>query len=100
VLDKDNYPDEASLKAIEKWDILKNGVQGLLDLVEENTYTPDWSFSVTGKRIFRFEYHTGGWSGNEDVIVALKNNLLFWPMFWEKSTKGGHYYFRIGPIIK
>ncbi len=95
MLDKDNYPDKASLKAIEKWDILKDGIQGLLDLVEDNTYTPDWSFSVTGKRILRFEYHTGGWSGNEDVIDALRQTSLFWLIFWEKSTRGGHYYFRI-----
>lgn len=95
MLDKNGYPDEASLKEIEKWDILKQGVQGLLDLVEENTYTPDWSFSVTGKRVLRFQYHTGGWSGNEDVIDALRRNILFWPMFWQKSERGGHYYFKI-----
>lgn len=95
MLDKDSYPDEASLKEIKEWDILKQGVQGLLDLVEENTYIADWSFSVTGKRVLRFEYHTGGWSGNEDVINALRENMLFFSMFWEKSTRGGHYYFRI-----
>ena len=98
MLDNDNYPDEKSLKAIEKWDIIKDEVQGLLDLVEENTYTPDWSFSVKGKRILRFEYHTGGWSGNEDVISALERNPLFFALFWKKSTRGGHYYFRIYPV--
>lgn len=95
MLDENGYPDEASLKAIEEWDILKQGVQGLLDLVEENTYTPDWSFSVRGKKVLRFEYHTGGWSGNEDVISALRRNILFFAVFWEKSTRGGHYYFKI-----
>jgi len=67
-------------------------------LVEENTNWSDWAISIKGKRILHFEYHTGGWSGNEDVIGALKNNLLFWPMFWQKSTRGGHYFFRIYPI--
>ncbi len=98
MLDKDNYPDEASLKAIEKWDILKQGVQGLLDMVEENTNWPDWSISVKGKKILHFEYHTGGWSGNEDVIDALHRNRLFWSLFWKKSEAGGHYFFRIYPI--
>ena len=97
MLDENGYPDEKSLKEIEKWDILKQGVQGLLDLIEENTNHPDFSFSITGKRVLRFEYHTGGWSGNEDVIDALHRNPLFWVMFWEKSTRGGHYYFRIKP---
>lgn len=98
MLDKDNYPDKISLKRIEKWDILKQGVQGLLDLVEENTHMADWSLSIAGKRVLRFEYHTGGWSGNEEVINALRRNILFFSMFWKKSTRGGHYYFRITPI--
>lgn len=51
MLDKDNYPDEKSLKEIEQWDILKQGVQGLLDLVEENTHYGDWSFCIKGKHV-------------------------------------------------
>ena len=95
MLDKDNYPDEVSLKEIKEWDILKHGVQGLLDLIEDNTHWKDRQIHQTGKRVIRYEYHTGGWSGNEDVIDALRHNFLFWLMFWEKTTKGGHYYFRI-----
>ena len=95
MLDKDNYPDEKSLKEIEQWDILKQGVQGLLDLVEENTHYGDWSFCIKGKHVLRLEYHTGGWSGNEDVIEALQKNWLFWSVFWKKLEVGGHYYFRI-----
>ena len=98
MLDENHYPDEKCLKAIEKWDILKDGVQGLLDLVEENTNWPDWSISITGKRVLHFEYHTGGWSGNEDVIDALEHNPLFFVLYWKKSVRGGSYYFRIKPI--
>jgi len=100
MLDENGYPDEASLKAIEEWDILKQGVQGLLDLIEENTNHPDFSFSITGKKVLRFEYHTGGWSGNEDVISALRRNILFFAVFWQKSTRGGHYYFKIKLGVK
>jgi len=100
MLDKNNYPDEQSLKEIAEWDILKQGIRGLLVLVEENTNWPDWAFSIKGKRVLRFEYHTGGWSGNEDVINALQENILFWAMYWQKSEAGGHYYFRIMPIKK
>ncbi len=95
MLDEDGYPDEKCLKAIEKWDIFKKGVRDLLDLVEENTNMKDWSISIKGKRVIRFEYFTGGWSGNEDVISALRQTPLFWSMFWQKSTRGGHYYFVI-----
>jgi len=95
MIDKDNYPDEASLKQIAKWDILTNGIQGLLDLVEENTNWSDRQIYQHGKRVIYYEYHTGGWSGNEDVIEALQKNYLFWAMYWMKTTRGGHYYFKI-----
>jgi len=95
MLDKDGYPDEASLKAIKEWDILEQGVSELLELVIENTNWADRQIHITGKKVIRFEYHTGGWSGNEDVIKVLRQNLLFWHFFWQKSTRGGHFYFKI-----
>ena len=39
------------------------------------------------------ELHTGGWSGNEDLIRALQKSY-FWS-FWRISKVGGHYYFKI-----
>jgi len=95
MLDSNDYPDEESLRQIKEWDILKQGIQGLLDLIEENTNWADRQIHQTGKRVIQYEYHTGGWSGNEDVINALHQNFLFWSMFWKKSTAGGHYYFKI-----
>lgn len=98
MLDQQNYPDPKSLKQIEKWDVLKQGVPDLLDLIKENTNWFDWSISIKGKKVIRFEYHTGGWSGNEDVIDALRRNILFFRLFWQKSERGGHHYFRIFTI--
>lgn len=95
MLDENNYPDEESLKQITEWDILKQGIEGLLNLIEENTNWADRQIHRTGKRVIRYEYHTGGWSGNEDVINALHHNFLFWSLYWVKSTRGGHYYFEI-----
>lgn len=95
MLDENNYPDEESLKQIKDWDVLTKSVQNLLDLVYENTNWADRQIHQSGKRVIRYEYHTGGWSGNEDVIGALHQNFLFWSMFWEKTTRGGHYWFRI-----
>ena len=88
------YPDEESLQKITDWDFTEQGISGLLDLIKENTNWADRQIHISGKRVIRFEYHTGGWSGNEDVISALQNSL-FWHFFWEKSVRGGHYYFRI-----
>ena len=76
MLDENNYPDEASLKVIKEWDILTQGVRDVLDLVRENTNWADRQIEIRGKRVLYFEYHTGGWSGNEDVIDALHHNFL------------------------
>ena len=90
------YPEESVLRKIKKWDILKDGVDGLLDLVHENwKYAEDGGFRLTGKKVRKLECHTYGWSGNEDVINALGENLMFWPLYWVKSTRGGHHYFVI-----
>ena len=89
MLDENNYPDGISLEKIRDWDILKDGVQGLLDLIEENTHWADRQIEKRGKRVIYYVYHTGGWSGNEDVIGALHHNFLFWSMFWRKSIVGG-----------
>jgi len=95
MLDENNYPDEESLRQIKEWDVLTKGVEGLLDLIEENTNWAGRQIYREGKNVIRYEYHTGGWSGNEDVIEAMMHNFLFWALSWVKSTVGGHYYFKI-----
>lgn len=95
MLDSDNYPDEKSLEEIKGWDLLTRGIEGLLDLIEENTNWADRQIERSGKNVIRYVYHTGGWSGNEDVIHAMQHNFLFWSLSWVKSTVGGHYYFKI-----
>lgn len=94
MLDEDGYPDKESLINIARWDIREQGIQGLLDLIEDNTKWSDRQIKKTGKRVIYYEYHTGGWGGNEEVIGVLRNTV-FWFFFWEKSLRGGHYYFKV-----
>ena len=99
-----DYPDEKTLEIIQNWDIINDGVEPLLELLEN-----EWAYSDMGgfkrkkscddaKEIL--ELHTYGWSGNEDIIYALKNNFAFWSIFWWKSERGGHYWFEIKEIPK
>jgi hypothetical protein len=88
--DKDGYPTEAELKLITEWDVI-NDVKGLIEFIKEQ-----WIY----EEYFKYEpplleLHTGGWSGHESVIGALERNLIFWGVFWQKSERGGHYYFEI-----
>ena len=96
------YPTNSELLIIRKWDILQYDIPGLIEYINCVWWAPDWGFKLSKgrdrlfhRRCIKLQLHTGGWSGNEDVIVALQQNFLFWSMFWRKHTAGGHYWFEI-----
>jgi len=96
-MDEDGYPEEEVLKKKREWDIVKDGYNDLIQLIREN-----WKFEGFGYFVLKgknLELHTGGWSGNEDIIDALKHNL-FWSVFWMKTERGGHYYFELQELNK
>jgi hypothetical protein len=97
--DKDGYPTKAELKFLEQNGRLcvnsQEAVEKYIDFIEGI-----WKYSES---MFHFreyhgdiiiEMHSGGWSGNEEIIGALQRTF-FWFLFWEKSTRGGHHYFKI-----
>lgn len=112
------YPSGPSLAAIQSWDLIDSShkkVHALLDFVEALWEYPDrfcWYKSLYRKpyklhkadgTIDKTKYRklylsTGGWSGNEDIIVSLQQNFLFWSMYWERSVRGGHYRFIIPEV--
>lgn len=99
--ESDEYPDEETLKVIKKFDVFKQPVSELLELLRENWHFADEGYFVLkGKKVQKLELHTGGWSGNEDIIGALRDNEMFFMLYWQKSERGGHYYFKIKPIKK
>lgn len=87
------YPSEAELQAIRDWPWQK-GFRGLM----VNYVAPRWKYGDMGywrQRGDRFDISTGGWSGNEDIISALQQNLMFQmlcPVAWRR---GGHYVFDV-----
>lgn len=101
-MDADGYPEEHELSKITEWrDFTFSGTNALIEYIRERWQYADCGyFKLTGKRVLKLELHTGGWSGNEDIIEALKRNYTFWGMHWRKSTAGGHYYFKIKNFSK
>src|SRR3990167_5628831 len=95
-----DYPSSDDLRFIKEFDLLKNHPDLLLECLKNIWHWGEPYFSLKGKRILRLELHTGGWSGNEEIIAALEKNFIFWTMYWKKHEVGGHYYFRIKPIKK
>jgi len=95
-MDKNGYPTEKEIKTIKSWDIIKKGPEDLIGFIEEIwKYADCGYFQLRGKRVLRLELHTAGWSGNEEIIEALQDNQIFWMLYWMKSVRGGHFYFRI-----
>ena len=92
-----NYPTEEQLEKIKNWPIL--GIdhvdyKDLMAYVRELWEFGDWGFQDNRGGVYTL--HTGGWSGNEEIIGALKENMMFWMIYWVQSTRGGHYVF--GPL--
>jgi len=87
-----DYPEESDLKQIQEWDVIHDPF-GLIKFIE----TICWCNAIRykGKKIWRVEFHTWGWSGNEEILYALRENQMFFTLYWEKSIKGGHYYFKV-----
>ena len=98
--DEDGYPLDGVLQAIRDWD-MKNDFHNLMGFVQEvwhwgeNQYSQKDIVDTLGRPCTEYELHTGGWSGNESIIDALQDNLIFWMMCWWMSRAGGHYWFRI-----
>ncbi len=77
---------------IKNWDF--RDIDGLLNQLQ-NLWEYKSYFVMKGKKVIYLELHTGGFSDHEYAIQALKENYLFWSMYWEKSVRGGHHYFKI-----
>lgn len=96
---ENDYPTDEQLGLIREYDLSnevtpRSGPTPLIKMLREIWHWPDYFRYADGF----LELHTGGWSGNEDIIEALQGTM-FWTLYWLKSERGGHYYFWI-PELK
>lgn len=90
--DEMDEPDDADLKRIEEWDYIAQG--GLALLEHLRSVWSDYG-DVRVKDDDSWEFVTGGWSGNEAMIGALRQNFMAWSQLWESSHRGGLHIFRL-----
>lgn len=103
-MDNEGYPEEYELKLIEQWDW--RDVFGLIDYIGDrwayggHGFRKSWGKSKYSKRSVLFlELHTGGWSGNEEIINALLANYMAVAVLGYKQwNTGGHYKFEVDPF--
>lgn len=84
------YPSEKELEEVERWDVLEKGLPSFLMFISSIWYCGEAEVRGEG-----FELHTYGWSGNTNIISAMRNNYVFWSKYFIKKEPGGHYYFKI-----
>ena len=90
-MDNCRYPTEDELHRIRTWDVIPDGErERCLDWIGETC----WHFGERGwkkdeHKVYRVS--TGGWSGNEDVIYAMKQNVLLWSLSFYNHRRGGHF---------
>jgi hypothetical protein len=101
-LDNDGYPTDLALVLIEQANPFEKNPHNLMAFIKSLWQYSDWGWSEKkkkdffGKKVISYSISTGGWSGNESLISALKNNKnFFWTLYWKKSKVGGHYKFAI-----
>lgn len=94
ILDDDGYPTEPFLTSIETWDY-KRGFNQLLEFAMQGHIYPE--YWQREKELDQDVWYiaTGGWSGNEAILCALKSNTIFWLSCWYQSKRGGHFVFKV-----
>ena len=85
-----NYPDVEQLERIRHWD--HQDARGWLKYAVSLWEWPDWGSAWRGGEL---ALHTGGWSGNEEIIEAMEDNAMLWLLTWQESRRGGHFKFKV-----
>jgi hypothetical protein len=101
LLDIEGYPTEEWLQYIKSYK--PDESLPLLTFIKmvliDGWYMSDWGFKLSKKYKgkHKLELHTGGWSGNEETIAAIKSNmwLTHFQMRYVMWRAGGHYYFEL-----
>lgn len=98
MMDEEGYPTEETLKRIRTWP--HADFNGLMDFVIGLWQSPDYvedtkTTNDFGKEVREVNISTGGWSGHEEIVGALKQNTMFWLFCWQMSRRGGHHRFRL-----
>lgn len=100
--DQDGYPSQLALSLIEEANPLEKNPKDLMGFIKNLWQYNDWGWKEKESSEFRhkegilYSLSTGGWSGNESLINALRSNKNhFWSFYWKESHKGGHYKFFI-----
>jgi len=87
--DRDGYPTDETLDAITNWPA--SDPEGWIEFVRQ---TWNHNYGSVNELEIMAKLVTGGWSGNECIISAMKGNYILWSLLWESSHRGGLWVLR------
>ena len=100
MLNDDGYPTDAALDVIRLWHW--DDSKGWFKFIEGLWHFRGWGWKeddeaheyLEDEIVRRYHVSTCGWSGNEAIIRAMKeNNHMLWTLTWVQSRRGGHHIF-------
>lgn len=92
--DQDGYPTDEELATVREWP--STNIHGLLDYLHSLWWQPEYGWrELEGREGDDKTRHifasTGGWSGNEDLMSAFRDNFLAYHQAFNSYRRGGHY---------
>lgn len=97
--DSDGYPTDEELDRITKWEA---GWIECFAFIKSCWWAADWGWTEFdgaddfGRPQRVYMISTGGWSGNESILQAMRSNFILWSLAWKEHRRGGHYIFTLG----
>jgi hypothetical protein len=91
-------PDfEEALDRIRTWPISQSYTL-LFDFIKDCAWQDEFGKSSVSDADYgevEYTFVTGGWSDNEEILEALKQQRLAWALTWQRSERGGKHVFRV-----
>lgn len=84
MLDKNGYPTDETIRKLERWEYPFHGIVSVLEIIFQDY----GNVSLEDRQLI---LATGGWSGCEEAVCALDNNMLFHAFCWQMSKRGGYH---------
>ena len=101
-LDDEGYPTDETLALVKEY---SGSVLDFFAELKKVWYLASWGwheengfragFRRKDHKVRRFHISTAGWSGNESLVDAMKENYFLWHFSWVQERVGGHFIFEV-----
>lgn len=99
--DDDGYPTDATLAVLEAWPDANGALQFMRaawhwpEAVRDDLSAHEGQVVHAEPEDRYLRFATGGWSGNDSLIAALRQNHMAWALTWCLTARGGLHIFRL-----